>query len=159
LHKSSAPRFPSTLMRQYLRNFALPALAFVFTVHVFYLLRYVQIFGALPRRCSLLGWIKTHHKRGLFLPWKYASNRRASRNPSLVVVGLLSFLSGAAVCIQRAAAPVVVCTARRVEFQTMLFIVVLFSVQHSLGEIAPPVGFRDAGNTVGFCSVCGVVAA
>jgi len=65
------------------------------------------------------------------------------------VVGLFSFLSGAAVCIQRAAAPVVVRTARRVEFQTMLFIVVLFSVQHSLGEIAPPVGFLDAGNTVG----------
>jgi TRAP-type C4-dicarboxylate transport system permease large subunit len=51
------------------------------------------------------------------------------------------FLSGAAICIQRAAAPVVFRTARRVEFQTMLFIVVLFSVQHSLGEIAPPVGF------------------
>jgi hypothetical protein len=31
----------------------------------------------------------------------------------------------------------------------MLFFVVLFSVQHSLGESAPPVGFLDAGNTVG----------
>jgi len=60
------------------------------------------------------------------------------------------FLSGAAaVCIQRAAAPVVFRTARRVKFQTMLFLVVLFSFMHSHGEIAPPVGFLDAGNTVG----------
>jgi hypothetical protein len=116
---------------------------------VFYLLRFWQIFGGLPRRCNLLGCIKTHHKRGLSQPLKYVSNRRVCRNPNLALVGLLSFLSGAAVCIQRAAAPVVFRTARRVKFQTMLFIVVLLSVQHSLGEIAPPVGFRDAGNTVG----------
>jgi len=65
------------------------------------------------------------------------------------VVGLFSFLSGAAVCIQRAAAPVVFRNALRVKFQTMLFLVVLFSVHHSMGEIAPPVGFLYAGNTVG----------
>jgi len=58
---------------------------------VFYLLRFWQIVGALHRRCSLLGLLKTRHKRGLFLPWKYASNRRASPSPSRAVVGLFSF--------------------------------------------------------------------
>jgi hypothetical protein len=149
LHETSSTRFPSALVRQYLRYFALPNFAFVFTVHVFLLLRYVQIVVGLLCRCSLLCLLKTHHKRGLFLPLICASNRRVCRNPNLALVGLLSFLSGAAVCIQRAAAPVVFRTARRVKFQTMLFIVVLLSVQHSLGEIAPPVGCFDAGNTVG----------
>ena len=86
----------------------------------------MQIVVGLLRRCSLLGWIKTRHKRGLFLPWKYASNRHGCLSPSRAVVGLFSFLSGAAVCIQLAAAPVVFRNALRVEFQTMLFCFYVF---------------------------------